>query len=440
MNGIKARVPYIVYSGLAAAALVSVSRMRRSPLSGSRSAVAAWIGVMIAAVYVLAIVGTGRGTPFGDFDKAYYRAGQLITSAPQTLYACGQEDVLCFVNLPIVALVFVPFAALPLGAAHMLFAAIGVICIALTLPLLFHLTGAQGRSRYLVATLVLLNGPLYYSLRLGNLTHVVLLALVAALLALRAGRPARAGLLLAVCALIKPPFLLFLPYLAVRPAWRRAAVVMGGALALVVVASLWWFGLDLHRAWFAEFVGGTSSRPIGAYNAQSITGALIRLSTSEYIVDWSGVETGPTLRLAQLAITALLAGIVGVALWWAGPPASEREALVDHSMVLCLMLLVSPVSWTHYYCYLLVPLAMWVSAFGTGREPAWHVPIVALAALLVSFPVALTIPNHPILGPVVARLLLSHYVAGALFILLGLAGERLRAVAGWRVVQPVSAG
>jgi hypothetical protein len=438
VNGIRARVPYIVHLALVAAAFVSLEAMRRT--RGGRGATAVWTGVMLAAIYVLAVVGTGRGTLFGDFDKAYYRAGELITTAPHVLYACGQPGGSCFVNVPIVAMAFVPVASLSLGAAHVLFTAIGVVAVALTVPLLFDLARTAGRARYVVATLVLLNGPLYNSLRLGNLTHVILLALVAALLALRARRTARAGVLLAFCALIKPPFLLFLPYLAVRPAWRRAAVMMGATLCVVMAASLWWFGLGLHQAWFAEFVGGTSSRPIGAYNAQSISGALIRLNTSAHIVDWSGVELGPTIRLAQLAITAAIAATVGVALWWAGPPQSEHDALVDHSMLLCLMLLVSPVSWTHYYCYLLIPLAMWISALAGGRAVGWNVPAVAVSALLVSLPVALKIPDHPILGPVVARLLLSHYVAGAVFILLGLVGERLRAAAGWRVAQPVSAG
>jgi len=42
----------------------------------------------------------------------------------------------------------------------------------------------------------------------------------------------------------------------------------------------------------------------------------------------------------------------------------------------------------------------------------------------VSLPVALWLPNVPILGPVIARLLLSHYVFGGMLMLVALAAWR----------------
>jgi hypothetical protein len=426
VNGIPPRVPYVLYSLVVGATAWVLSAMsKRTGTNPEVRWIALWLVTVATGAVVLAFVSTGRGTPFGDFDKAYYPAGQAALSEPARLYDCGHADGLCFVNVPAVALAFVPMSAMPLGAAHAAMTAIGLASVALSIFLLMRLVGTSGVNRFLIASLVLLNGPLFYSLRLANLTHVVLVLLVASLLALRDQRTVVAGGLLALCALLKPPFLLWLPYLLLRRRSRPAAVSFVVALACVGGLSLWWFGADLHRAWFAQFVGGASSRPIGAYNAQSISGMLVRLTTSAHLVDWVGVEVGTGIRLAGLALTGVVFGTAAVALWPGRPAPGLSDHIAEYSIVICVMLLVSPVSWTHYYCYLLVPLSAWAA----GRFNGTAKPIkcfLAAGALLVSLPVALWIPGGALIGPVVARVLLSHYVGGAALLLVGLVFLRIR--------------
>src|SRR6476659_8022926 len=146
---------------------------RGSNARPSFAAIAAWVVAVSVGAAVVAVVSTGRGTPFGDFDKAYYPAGQLATASPSALYDCAHKDGLCFVNVPIVALAFVPLGRLPLRTAHVWMTCIGVASVALTVYLITRLVGIGRWDGYVVATLVLMNGPLFYSLRLANLTHVV---------------------------------------------------------------------------------------------------------------------------------------------------------------------------------------------------------------------------------------------------------------------------
>ena len=407
-------MPYVPYLVLVAIGGGLVVTLRRHP--DSRWAKAAFGAFAIAAIALLCIRSTGRATPFGDFDKAYYAAGRVVLSEPARLYECPNPDGLCFVNVPIVAVLFAPFAALPKIAGYVLFTVIGAAALVVMVAGLFVLTGARGWHRYAIVAMLLLNGPLYYSIRLGNTTHMVLMMIVLAFIGLSYGRNGRAGALLAIAALIKPPLVIWLPYFVVRREWR-AALTMGLTIALAVAASLLWFGPGLHAIWLEQFVTGPSSKPMGAYNVQSVSGFLVRLTTSGTLVSWFPVEIGAGFRAVQIVLSALVVGVAVAAGIAAGRPRSTAERLREYSIVLIVMLALSPISWTHYYCFLLVPLAaLTARAIGVSQHPVW-LAAAAVAGVLVSLPVMLWVPAHPFWGAVIARILLSHYFFGAMLLL-----------------------
>lgn len=418
-------MPYLPYLASVAVAAWLVRQIAVASAARRRWLIVGFVAALGIGAYLTGRVSTGRGTPFGDFDKAYYPAGQAAALRPTALYDCGHADGLCFVNMPLVALAYMPLGMLARPAAHRIITAAGIAAVALAIGLLASLSRAKGAGYFAVAAAVLLNGPLYYSLRLANVTHIVLVVLVAALLALRRRRQVLAGALLAACAIAKPPFLLWLAYLGWRRHTRRAAVAFVATLAVGGAVSLLWFGFDLHRTWITEYVAGTSARPVGAYNAQSISGMLIRLTTTAYLVDWTGVEMSPVLSAVSTLLSALVVLAVGLVMWRTGEPASDDEALAEYSLILCAMLLISPISWTHYYALLLVPIAAWAAGRFAGDRSPFMVAAMGAAALLVSLPVTLWIPGDPFFGPVIARALLSHYVAGGALLLLTLAHLRL---------------
>jgi hypothetical protein len=406
-------MPYVPYFGLAVWGCAAIWLINHRDGRLSR---VVFLIFAVCAVAFLAVTSTGRGTPFGDFDKAYYPAGRLILSEPSRVYDCAHADGLCFVNMPLVAVLFAPVAALPLRVAHVVIAVAGLASIALAAWLLVRLVDARGPQRYAVVALILLNGPLYYTVRLANITHIVLLFLVIAVAWMIRGQGGRAGSLLALVALLKPPFLIWLPYFALRRQWRTAAAMTVTLIGLAL-ASLMLFGLSLHLAWTRHFLVGFSAHPIGAYNAQSIAGFLVRLSISGTLVDWRPVDVGRLFFIAQVALTlavvapALVAGAV------VDEPRGRMPQLREYSMVLCVMLLASPISWTHYYCLLLLPLAAFAAGAIELPSALWWRWSSAIAALLVSLPVMLWVPVDRFGGALVARILLSHYVFGAMLLL-----------------------
>jgi hypothetical protein len=97
---------------------------------------------------------------------------------------------------------------------------------------------------------------------------------------------------------------------------------------------------------------------------------------------------GGAFQAVRVALLALLLGAVVAACRRRVP--GSGTATLDLSIVLALALVASPVSWSHYYAFLLLPLwfalAGWIAP---PRATAWRVCGLA-GALLASLPVLAT--------------------------------------------------
>jgi hypothetical protein len=249
------------------------------------------------------------------------------------LYECTRGQ--CFVNIPIVALLFAPLAPLNPSVAGILFSIAGALLLLAAVRRM-----ARGAATDVIAWTAILSGPIYYSMRIGNTTHMLLLPLMVAFDRLAAGSQAMAGMILAGASLLKPPLALFLPYFLLRRQ-VRAAVVMAACAACAVAASIALFGVDLHAFWFREFVLRQGSRPIAAYNVQSVNGFLGHLLTRGHLRDWYPIDAGLRFRILSAGLAAALVGAVAAACWRSGPPRGEAGRRVELWLVLCLTVLVA---------------------------------------------------------------------------------------------------
>ena len=306
---------YAVWAALAVAALAIVRAQGRRPAAWQSPALAT---VAAASVFAFAVVSWGRATPLGDFNKAYYPAGAMILSDPSRLYECDVSN-LCFVNLPLVALLFTPLTMMARLPAQLVFTAIGAVAVAAAAWLTIRELDARGADRSAIVAAFALNGPLLYSIRLGNLTHVLLPCLAIAIASLAGGREARAGVLFAVLTVIKPPFLLFLPYLVLRRR-TRAAVAFAATVTLVVTASIALFGPELHRLWLATFIGPFAARPVAAYNVQSISGLVAHFTMPGHLTDWTPLEAPAMFNAARYVLLLAVTAIAAIALFARGAP------------------------------------------------------------------------------------------------------------------------
>jgi hypothetical protein len=231
-----------------------------------------------------------------------------------------------------------------------------------------------------------------------------------------------AGLAFGFGALIKLPLLLLAIYFVLR---RRWTIVAGGATTIGVAAllSLLLFGIDGNVAWYQDWVVPYLNGYIPAYNVQSVDGFLVRLSHGEeFLIHWDP-PLAPTMfhRIARFLIFAALYGGSLVLIWRAHRRAPVVMAeggprprdLLELSLMINLALLTSPISWTHYYLWLLIPWALYLGGDLPLREDATTRFLMRTGIILVSLPVIIWSPMEPSWhAAILSRTLVSVWLIG----------------------------
>ena len=334
-----------------------------------------------------------------DFELGYYPAAQTIRHDPAQLYqgvsydpSTGHLEVESparFVNLPLVAWLFAPFTLLPVPAAGTLLLLLnGLIALACLFLLQRRAVGASPLQRWAITAAFATSGPLLNALDLGQSTPLILLWLLLAERSLARQHDARAGVWLGLACLVKIPLLLLVPYLALRRRWR----VVGGAAALLLLASgvsVLCYGWPLHVTFFNVVIRGNFGTVIAAHNSQSVGATVARLMTRHSLLSWQPIELSGAARLMEQLVVVGLLGLCGWTLTARGGVHYQRM-LLELSMVVCVGLLVVPVSWVHYGTWLL-PVAVVVGA-ATARPELQatqrrNTALLILAVLLINAPV-----------------------------------------------------
>jgi len=366
---------------------------------------------------------------FSDFFKAYYPAGQaVLNNGPNPPWAPVQGAALTFVNLPILAWLFAPFGQMSEVAASWTFLALGIPAALCAWALVARLARPDSGDPALLLFIFLANGPMVNSLREGNTTHFLLLLLVIAVLLWRAGQDYAAGLVLGFCAIFKLPLLLFGAYFLLRRRWR---VVAGGATTITVIAalSLWYFGLDINIGWYRFCVEPFVFGVIPAFNVQSVDGFLIRLVTGDSLLrEWLPMRLPIPYNVVR---TTVFAAIIGAAAWLSRR-ADRQEPLprvtgklsgrdlLEFGLVLNLALVLSPVSWTHYYLLLLLPWSLYFGGLLNLPDDAITRGLMWGSLVLISLPVLMPTLHPGWAAELIARTVVSMWLYGGLLLLVAL--------------------
>ncbi len=402
---------YPIHLSIFTAGILVLNWMHRRKIRGE-IVVMATVILSIGMLSFLSVVSNPHGNElFSDFFRAYYSAGETVLHAPEEMHNLVRANY--FVNLPVLAWLFVPFALLTSqGLSAIFFTILGLAATGLTWWMLVGITHLNKYRAALLLFIFAANGPLCYNFKEGNTSQMVLAMVVTTFLLLRWKREYLAGLLLGSAAVIKLPLLLFGVYFVARGRWRVVWGIMTVLVTLGLV-SVALFGWQLNLQWYTQCIQPFTANPMGAYNVQSIYGFLARLQFGDlYLTDWNPHKIEPQYQFLMMAtvvstyaVSVLVMAKKNVRAW-----PSEIAQELEYLIVLVLALVASPMTWSHYYLWLLFP-----AAFLIGRTE--HFPddkitrgLGWVSLALASLPVLLPYTRHPIVRGFFVKFFLSHFL------------------------------
>ncbi len=270
-----------------------------------------------------------------------------------------------FTYPPFAAMVFLPLSALPWVVARVVWQALSLVCLWWLVRTALKLVAARAeqpfdvtwsRRALLWTALSLWCEPVRKTLDFGQINLVLVAGVFAAVVAVR---QSVAGLGVGIGAGLKlTPAISALYFLATRrfaaAAWSVAGFAVTVALGFLASAP------DSWRYWFELLGGADRVGPVGSVINQSLRGALSRSLGHDVEMSWPW--------LLAVAVSAVLTALA----LRAAVRASDTLAAVV--IVQLFGLLISPISWSHHWLWV-IPLVLWL-------VHARHSPVLAVVWMI----------------------------------------------------------
>lgn len=281
---------------------------------------------------------------------------------------------------PFYGMLFVPFVAMD-GLTVLLWHRImNTVLIVATALIWLRMWRLPLVSLSAASLLIVFNfRPLADTLAYGQIDLVLLFLLTLALWALRSGRDAAAGALVALGTLFKIYPVLLLAFFVVKGHWRAligfvAAMAVFNGIAIAIV------GWNEHLIYLTQVlpnIGGTTSW----VENQTISGFLARLTDSPRSAT---IYQNDMVRL----LGTLISGAVSLAVCVLALRPAARESTgyaLQYSMFLLLMVLASPAAWMHYETLLVVPFGALILHLRERAVPLPYAVLLALSFALIAY-------------------------------------------------------
>jgi arabinofuranan 3-O-arabinosyltransferase len=272
-------------------------------------------------------------------DLAVYWTAAARARAAEPLYRASDGHYQ-FKYLPAFAVLTAPGASVSLQTAKAVWFAASVVLLVALVSLSLAILPERRKAGWVLVTLTLVVMLKFYSheLVLGQMNVLFAVVVASAVVALRGGREAAAGALIALAIVVKPYAVIFLPWLVAR---RRAGAIASAAIGTVALLALpaLVYGahgdIELHRAWWKTVTDSTAPNLTNADN----------VSIAAMWAKWLGAG------LAATVLTAVTSAIVlgsAVVVFARRRTVSFPEGLEAALLLTCIPLL-SPQGWDYVF-------------------------------------------------------------------------------------------
>jgi alpha-1,2-mannosyltransferase len=306
-------------------------------LTAGRRRTRTWLVACAALAIAAWLIGTRVTRDMADFEVYWTAAGRAASADP--LYR-AEDGHFQFKYLPAFAILVAPVGMLPLATAKWVWFGISALLLVALLAMTLALVRHRRKPGWLLVTLTFIVMAKFYGheLVLGQVNLHFAVVVIGALLAIRRGREAVAGGLIAAAIVVKPYAVLFLPWLLARRQPASIGTALGG-LVCVLLLPLVLYGtagaIEQHADWWRTVTESTA--PILTTNDN--------VSLAGFFAKWLG--PGPVAAaLATAAGIALLGLAVVVFLRRAGVAFPEG---LEGAMLLTSIPLLSPQGWDYVF-------------------------------------------------------------------------------------------
>lgn len=303
---------------------------------GGSARTRALLGVL-AVVSLTAAFTTRVSRKMPDFE-VYHTAGARALAA-EPLYR-AEDGHFQFKYLPAFAIFAAPLAKVPLPAAKGAWFALSAVLMLALLGLSLRAMPEVRRPPVVLVIVTFVAMAKFYAheLVLGQVNLLFAVLVVLALVWMRNGKEAPAGLLLALAVVVKPYAAIFIPWLFTRR-HRGALVTMAAGLMVLLLlpaARYGWDGnLRLLGDWWQTVTSTTTPNLLNQDN----------VSLSAMFTKWLGPDSAaPILAAVTGAILLALTGVV-----IAGRGKLTVTDTLEASLLLLLIPLLSPQGWDYVF-------------------------------------------------------------------------------------------
>jgi hypothetical protein len=289
---------------------------------------------------------------YRPFDLDIYLWGGRAVTHGLRLYLV-QADANWFTYPPFAATLFAPLAGLPALAARLAWELGSVAALAWACVLTVRLAGYRA-TRSVIAAMTaaaILLEPVYHTLFLGQVNLFLLALVLADLWRVSRGRPAGIGIGVAAAVKLVPGIFIVLLLLTRR--WRDAAI----ASATFACCGLIGYVVDpsASRLYWTRLFFDTKRVSDGYISNQSLYAAVVR------------IFGGPSHARTWFLLGALVIGGAGLAI--AAILARRGDWLGAAAVTGVAGLIVSPISWTHHWVWVVPALVVLIRG-GAGARIA----------------------------------------------------------------------
>jgi hypothetical protein len=304
-----------------------------------------------------------------DFEVYWLTGARAAHAEPLYRVTDGEYQ---FKYFPAAAVLAIPIGALPHPVARVIW--FGVLLAALVAVLRLSVKTLPERRKHvgvLLAVLIVGLGKYYArELVLGQINLILVLIVISAMLALKAGREARAGWLVALAVMVKPYGLILVPWLIARGRTRSVVTVVAGmAVAFLLPATIYGLAgsVALHLDWW---------RTVSATTA-GVLPHPDNVSVAAMYMKWFGATT-TAYTFAVVTAVALLALAAAVFLGRRGVPKPDG---LEAALLIALTPLLSPQGWD-YVLVVCTPAVVYLANYNDRLPRALRLlSVVAIAAI-----------------------------------------------------------